>query len=336
MLKIFRSNSLILILPLIVYAGILKTAYFLFPQDVRVDFKEPFSRLFEYLLTSAHLTSHFWSVGLAFIFIILQALFLNFVVNRHKLLEEQTLLIALSYILVSALFYEFNMLSPPLLAAFFVIWSADKILGIHKIEKADMEIFDAGLLIAVASLFYLPAALLLIWLFISLSIQRAFNPREWIVALVGFLVPFFLAFTYFFWFDDLNYYFGEYLFINWSAIIVDISFDSFFYTKIGALLIVSIWFLMNMLQVTSTGNIQIRKYNTMVISLLLLIIGALALQPDITITHFYLTLIPLAVIFGYSFILPGQIEIMEIPHLLIILTILITQYFNFAVIKNLF
>ena len=336
MLKLFRSNSLFLILLLIVYAGILKTAFFLFPQDIVIDFKEPLGRFFEYLLTSAHLTGHFWSVSLAFIFIILQALLLNFVVNRHKLLEEQTLLPALSYILVSSLFYEFNIFSPPLLAAFFISWSADRILGIHKMEKADMEIFDAGLLIAVASLFYLPSALLLIWLFISLSIQRAFNPREWIVALVGFLVPFFLAFTYFFWMDSLDYFLQEYLLINWSVIVIDISFDSFFYTKIGALLIVSIWFLMNMLQVTSTGNIQIRKYNTIIISLFLLIIGAIALQPEITLTHFYLTLIPLAVIFAYSFILPGQIEIMEIPHLLIILTILITQYFNFAVIKNLF
>ena len=336
MLKIFRSNNPLTIVPLLLYLLLLKLALYIFPFELNAVFNTPLGLLTKNLINSWSGWNYYWNISAAMLLILFQALYLNFIVNKNKVLEHQSYLVAMSYILLSSLFNGFNEVSQPLLSATFIIPAIDRIFSIYKKEYADMEIFDAALYISIAALFFFPAIIFLIWTFIALAIQKPFSIREWLIIIIGALVPFFLAFTYFFWFDQLDFFVFEFLQIRIEPYALNLTFDGYFISKAGILITLSALFFFNMMQFTTVGNIQLRKYNTILLLLLIFSLLSLLFQPVIEIYHFYMIIIPLSVVFAYNFMQQGRENLIEIPHLLLIIAVLITQYFNFALLKNLF
>jgi hypothetical protein len=76
---------------------------------------------------------------------------------------------------------------PLVLAAMRRTWAialAKRVLG---------PLFDAGLLIGLASLFYLPYAFLLVVIWASISVIRPFHWREYVLPLLGTALPIYLA-----------------------------------------------------------------------------------------------------------------------------------------------
>ncbi|HTA27923.1 MAG TPA: DUF6427 family protein, partial [Bacteroidia bacterium] len=71
-----------------------------------------------------------------------------------------------------------------------------KLISSYMNERALSEVFDAGLFVGIATLFYIPSMLFLILLWIGLLILRTINWREWACTIIGFLVPFLFTFTY--------------------------------------------------------------------------------------------------------------------------------------------
>jgi hypothetical protein len=87
---------------------------------------------------------------------------------------------------------------PFLPASIFVLIAMYILFGIENKEDNQMDIFNAGLFVSIASLFYLPAVVLLLWIWISLLMSRSGTFRELMIPVVGFITPyFFLAFYYF-------------------------------------------------------------------------------------------------------------------------------------------
>ena len=72
-------------------------------------------------------------------------------------------------------------------------------LSIYKSDHSLPVTFDIGFLIAVACLFYFPSIVFLLVFYASLVILRPFVWREWVISLLGFLLPFFFCWLYYFW-----------------------------------------------------------------------------------------------------------------------------------------
>lgn len=125
------------------------------------------------------------------------------VTQSHQVFQRINFVPALMYVVVSAMFVDFLMPGPQMFANTLVILVLGRLFDIYKLQRCYAEIFDVGFLVAVASLFSLPAISLSLFLFIGLGSLRAFNIREYIIGLLGILTPYFLIITYYFWIDKL-------------------------------------------------------------------------------------------------------------------------------------
>lgn len=134
------------------------------------------------------------SVVLSAFVISAQAILLNKLVEKHALLKQINYLTAFYLILLNSAFAPQWLLSESMVANLFFLWSIDKMLSLSRSESNLSPSFDSGLLIGIASVFY-PSYLLFIGLLILAQFYfNSFGFREFILAVLGAITP------YFFWF----------------------------------------------------------------------------------------------------------------------------------------
>lgn len=121
----------------------------------------PLYKLFISILGSNGKISLSIGVGL----VMFEGFLLNRIINNNKILPERNNLVAFFYILFSSIHTAFLYANPVLLANLFIILAFGQLLSIYNQRNVLKEVFNASLLISIASLVYFPAILLilLIW-----------------------------------------------------------------------------------------------------------------------------------------------------------------------------
>lgn len=122
-----------------------------------------------------------------------QALYLRIITIKHRLFGKPTYLPAFVYIILSSLHPAFGHFSAMLLLNWLVLGALDTILGFTRREDQPRTIFNAGFLLACAALLHFPAIAYLIFLVLALMLLRPFKPGEWVVAILGYVTPFYFA-----------------------------------------------------------------------------------------------------------------------------------------------
>ena len=203
-LKIYRINHPVIILLIFVLAvAIWSLAFLKAPlyEFSELDFEMPIYYWIYNLVSPYPLFSRMLSFGI----ILIQAGLLNRLNNRYFLLESRTYLPSLLFILICSIFPLQN-LHPIIFSNLFLLISIDKIFSTYRNEDRWSNYFDSGILISIASLFYIKYSYLLIIVWFSLFILRPFRGREWLLTVIGFILPYLFVVTYFFVFEEnVNY-----------------------------------------------------------------------------------------------------------------------------------
>ena len=142
-----------------------------------------------------------WSAYMAILLVFIQSLWINNLVDQYRLLSDRTWLPGVFYALVTAFLPEFLYLSPPLVAVMFIPIAVFYIFKSYKILEVRYWVLDAAFWLTVGSLFYPPMFLLHIAGFAGLLMVRSFKFKERLVYVVGILLPFFLAWLWYYWYD---------------------------------------------------------------------------------------------------------------------------------------
>jgi hypothetical protein len=150
-----------------------------------------------------------FSEALVFLLVTSQALHLNFVLNKHEVFFKQSWLPSLIYLLIVSIIPQFIWFSPLLFVNSVLIFALDKIFGLYKNSGALALAFDSAFLLSMSALFYLPAIVFVFVYIISILILRPFSWRDWLVGIMGFVLPFFFAFLYYFLTDKLNAFYDK-------------------------------------------------------------------------------------------------------------------------------
>jgi hypothetical protein len=125
--------------------------------------------------------------------------------SKYALIRARTKLPAVIYIIIIGGFTEMHTLHPVFFAAIFTLFALNSLFSVFNNSNPQPEIFNAGLFIAIGALFYFNSVVLLPAFLISISIlcrERKF--REFMVLIIGFLIPFAFALTYAFFTDQLS------------------------------------------------------------------------------------------------------------------------------------
>jgi len=143
-------------------------------------------------------------IAISLLFVVLQAFFLTNVINKQGVLRDSSHLPALLYVVLMSCFPEQLSFNPLLFANFFIIVFLNSIFNFYRSDTAVFEVFNAGVFIGLASLFYWPCLFLFPLTMASLFVLRPFNMREWIVSFIGVLLPFLFYGSVLFWLDMLS------------------------------------------------------------------------------------------------------------------------------------
>jgi hypothetical protein len=244
LLKLFKNNPLLLLISGIIFCVTLWVATILHPGTTIYPYKDitllaPF---FDWIHSFPLVKE-----VLGFATLLLMASTWNRIITKHSLLGQSTWLPFFFILILLSCRTSLIGFYPALASSFFLVFFLDRLISSYKKERALSDIFDAGLFVGIATLFYIPAMVFLVLLWIGLLIIRAPNWREWVCSIIGFLIPFAFTFTYnlvFFpgypWYNKIT---GEFVYryvhlsFSWEQItlIVIIVF-----TVIG-----SLWFFIN-------------------------------------------------------------------------------------------
>jgi hypothetical protein len=139
---------------------------------------------------------------LAFLLMIFQAFYLVKLNLKHSIIEERTYLPAIFFIILSSSFIPIQRLHPIFLSNIFLLFTLDCIFSSQKKESAITDYFNASLLISIGSLFYLNLFFYIFLVWGSLLIIRPFRWREWVITLIGLLLPYILTECFYYLFQN--------------------------------------------------------------------------------------------------------------------------------------
>jgi hypothetical protein len=141
-------------------------------------------------------------VWFGLILFLFTAMLMTFVNTRLHLINKTSYLPALCYVLLTGGAGEIHMFNPAVIATLLLV-SAFVILSVSlDNERLSYSFFTVPAMISVAAFFYqyMYVYMMVVWLVIALL--RPGYWREWVFSILGFALPLFIAFSWFFLVDD--------------------------------------------------------------------------------------------------------------------------------------
>ena len=226
-------------------------------------------------------------------------------------IKQRTDLPSALFILLASCATLANGLHPALISALFLLLSLKSIFKIYHGSQSIASSFDAGLLISLASLFYLPTSLFFFWFIWSLVILGSFRLRELLGGLIGFITPLFFICCWYFWQGNLENFLehSKMIFTSHEHVASLSITQILFWIFLGILSLISIFF-------TIWGfeekRVRSRKYLIILVALFITSIASGILFPSSILAQVLIAAVPLSYIFSYFFVMNRNTKISEI------------------------
>lgn len=123
---------------------------------------------------------------------------LNKVVNREKLFARKSYLPGLMFVLMTSLLPVFNFFSLEAIANFFIFSAFIKMSTLAGISRPRRAVFDIGLLLGLASLFYFPTVFIFLFIPFLILLFRPFLVQEFLAYFLGLITPWYLTIAWLF------------------------------------------------------------------------------------------------------------------------------------------
>lgn len=149
---------------------------------------------------------------LGLILILVQCVLFNYLLLRNKAYNESTYVPAIIYGLLMFSFFQFYTLSPVLISLTFVLMAINNAFFDIEHKTADNSLLSTGMLMGVASLFYLPSLVLVIALLFSYLLFTGTTPKSYFLFLYGLAIPWLLITVYYYWNDALLEFYINYVY----------------------------------------------------------------------------------------------------------------------------
>ncbi|MFT4759227.1 MAG: hypothetical protein ACI9XO_000196 [Paraglaciecola sp.] len=326
MLSIFRTNHILTSILLIFYILLLWGSLFMVPSEWLPEATGIFTND-----VWGWLSENNWlNRGVAIFLLLFNATILNYIVSEHRIEYETTLFPGLFYILVSSAIPDFLHLSPILMANTFLIFALFNLVKTYKNNNCASLIFDIGFWVAVASLFYFSFAFFTLWGLVCLSVLRASKLKEWLMIISGFLLPYLLIGTYFFWFDQFGEFWTQQVSQNLSFLSFNGNSDITTTTKLVCFSLLILFALGSAGMYNFKKNIQIQKKITVLYWLLFFAGITVLFQTNVTIAHFQIIAVPIGIFLAMSFSNMTS-RWAESFHFLLLVLILALQFKNILI-----
>jgi hypothetical protein len=153
-------------------------------------------------MSSLFQTYPYVTISLALALVIGLSITLYLIGSVNDILPRENFLPAIVYLFLLSWNSSLSAMNPLLPAGLLIAVSIFTLMRMYGQSEPYRQVFIASALIGLASLFYFPAMYFLIMVWISLVTYRITSWREWIIAFIGFLIPFIYLISWYFWNDE--------------------------------------------------------------------------------------------------------------------------------------
>ncbi len=322
MLTFFRTNQVFYSVMLLVYILLLRFSVFIAPFQWEPSGHGILCDMLYGLVGSQSVVAHIIAMAL----LMLQGYLVNLISINYRLGNEINLFPGLFYVWCCCAIPDFLYLSPVLIGNTFFLIALYQIFDTYKNPACADKIFNAGLWLGVASLFYYPFVFFLIVLLAALSILRAFNLQELLMIMVGMFLPYFFIGLYFFWFDNFDHFWENQVGRNFGFFefsLIPFSWDT--WVKVALFVVIMAYVLANSNFYLAKKNIQVQKKINILYWLLIAAGLSLPFQTNITFEHLMMLAPALGVFLGLTFTALKP-QIAEAIHFLMVVLVLALQF----------
>ena len=270
-IRFFKSSYLIQYLVLVIIGVVLWIPAFLHPpQLLKVGHEvAPLFKLIEGLEPGVP-----WiPVLIAFLLVLAEGIIMNIIFIYHDLVPKNTLLSSFLFLLFMSSSAPNLTFYPAILSVLPLVFFLQLVFQIYDQSENLSKVLSVGLLASVCSMIYTPLILLLLFLWLVFMVYRTFNLREWIIAFMGFILPYIYLIVFYFWNDKLGNVLTNYR--DYTRGIFDFTFSD-------DILQISIWVIFSLLMLLpsivrvisglSSNNIAFRR--KMAVTIWLAVFGA--------------------------------------------------------------
>jgi hypothetical protein len=229
-----------------------------------------------------------------YFFLSLAFLLLSGFVSFQKKGVEKSLFVPLFAVLLYGIFPQMYQPNSLLLLLFILMLSFRKITRLDGKEAALSKLFDAGLLIGVVVVFYNWTLLYLGVLYTAVFLFGKVSFRNLLAPLLGLLLPSFFFFSYCFLFDQMEFFFAQFLF--------EFSLDFDFYSSQKLLTPLKICFFLGLFSIIFNFRKIIVISDKFRLNYVLILLayfmgfGIIALKPDKNGAEFLFVLLPTSIL----------------------------------------
>ena len=259
------------------------------------------------------------------LFIFLQALWLNELNNTHRLTKRMNLFPGYFLAIVSCFLPVFLVPAPMHYANLFLVFAFGELLRTFRLNEAAIPIFNLGLLVGIASLFYFSYTVFLLLAIFGLNLMRALKGQEILMVLFGYLAPYIIATTYLFWHDLLDPVFLQHFQTNVSFLSINFSNNAWFNVQLGLMVTLVLWSILGSGGILSRRVMREQKKINALYWCLFISLISVFFQANLQLTHWLLTAMPLGLFLGIAFT-NLRPQLAETLNLFLLLIILFLQY----------
>lgn len=334
MLKLFQSNQPIVNVIITAIVLLLGLAVFLQQIPAYSPHYFRFPDLFSFINNHSFVRYLVWSF-----LIISEGIFLNYLVNKHKLLNQITHIPFIVFVLLNGLGSSLLVITPIHFVNLFVLLVLHQFFELYNTRKIPLVAFNIGLFVGVGAVFYLPSLFLLVLVAYVLRFLKPPYWKEYVVAVLGALLPFVYVGVYQFLNNEpIN--FSSIFFMN--EIQEGVSNTTFapifnrfsgwgYYYLIGLLVVGGLILLLAFWEFiigTQKSVVRIRKYRSVVMLLFVsYLIQQVIFETSIIQSSLILLLcIPVSIIFGEYFLVAKKKWWSELVFILLVIAVLINLF----------
>jgi len=204
LIQIFRKNWFVFSLLLLPYTVITRVWIF-FEKPAEPVVNQNMTPVYTYI-NQFFPASHIYNVLIACFLVFICAVLLNNIVIKNRIAREMNLIPGMLLIFMSSFHKDTFTVTPLLVSSVFLLFAFANTYRIYHRPFAGIYIFNAGFLVGIASMIYIPHILFAGALVASLFILRKVHVRDFVQMMAGLIIAFSFWGFVSFWFEIPFYY----------------------------------------------------------------------------------------------------------------------------------
>ena len=325
MTGIFRANNPLNTFLLFVYGLLLKSAWFINPQIPIVQKSDGF--LFNDILIFIKPTFDAWPISysiVSYLLIFTQAVSFNHYMNSRKLMQKNNYLPAMSYLLITSLFIDWNLLSAPLVINTLLIWVWSRLTDLYKSQHVKSTLFNVGLAIGICSFFYFPSLAFILMVIFALLFTRAPKVAEWLMPIIGVFTTFYFLFSYLFLTNRLY----RFSLPGFTIAYPPLTEKNIVYAIMGIVVLLTIVGMYYVQATSSKQVVQVRKSWTLLLLYLIVAIIIPFINTSPNFAYWIIAVVPASAFVASAFFYPRIRWIPMVLHWVLVAFVIYMQYFK--------